>query len=55
MHTYGDKTSVSDLKIDEVSRTVINPSPLRHRGMQQGIGCSRVNVYPDRVPTPHPI
>ena len=47
---YRDKTPVSNLEIDEVSHTVIKPSPLRNRGMQQGIGCSRVNIYPDRVP-----
>jgi hypothetical protein len=27
MHTYGDKTAVSNLSIGQVSRTVIKPNP----------------------------
>src|SRR5947207_15302154 len=50
MQVNRDKTPVSHLEINEGSGAVCKPCPTCDVGMQQGIGCSRIDIHPNRVP-----
>src|SRR5712691_3160263 len=50
MQVHRDKTPVPHLEIDEGSATVCKPCPACDVGMQQGIGCSRIDIHPNWIP-----